>query len=388
MGHQLNLAVSQAAAEIAYLVKYQDILKRIHAYFECSPANTTRLKNAQESLDQTPKKFLKLSATRWLSLGNAVAALDCNWQALVCVLLEDKRPVAQGLLKNITSYLSLATTAIMSDVMFVMNKLCTTFQNANLDFENVQISVDASIANLKEMTNGTGTHFMSFMDAAPKEASEHFEFQGHVILDGQKQREKFRNVMTTLLNSTINNVIDRLGDLHNIKMFNIFLPSNIPQDSSKLNEYGQKEIKCIYKLLSSSSALKDVTEIDMLCEWGLFKHILQQRCRNLTFKELLAFLHVNDMSEEFPLMFTLIEYCATFPMHWKCCTVDCERGFSSLNLIKNDIRNRLTIHNINHLLMINLEGPANGFNFNEAFAKWANMKERRILQCKPNSFVK
>lgn len=60
--------------------------------------------------------YIKIYWTRWLSVGNGVLTLECNWEGLVSVLLEDKRPVAQGLLKQVTSFLLLTTTALMNDV--------------------------------------------------------------------------------------------------------------------------------------------------------------------------------------------------------------------------------------------------------------------------------
>nr|XP_042911100.1 E3 SUMO-protein ligase KIAA1586-like [Parasteatoda tepidariorum] len=299
--------------------------------------------------------------------------------------MEDKRPVAQGLLKNITTFLFLATTAIMNDIMFNINKLSLIFQKSNLNFEYVQSSVKACISSLEEIKNGTGTHYMSFLDDVPKKESEKFEFQGHIILDGLKQRERFRNLMHNFLNCIIENITDRLGDLDKIEMFNIFIPSRMPHSSEELQHYGVKEIRCIFNLFSESPR-KDFqfTETELLCEWGLFKHILMQRCKNMSFNELLLFLYTNDVSEQYPLITSVIEYCATIPMH----TVDCERGFSCLNLIKTNIRNRLLINHVNNLLMINIEGPESAFNFQEAFVKWANMKERKIVNYKPKCFDK
>lgn len=61
-------------------------------------------------------------------------------------------------------------------------------------------------------------------------------------------------------------------------------------------------------------------------------------------------------------------------------SVDCERGFSRQNLIKTAIRNRITISNLENLMMISIEGPERKqFNFTRAFNKWAWKCERRIL---------
>jgi len=40
-----------------------------------------------------------------------------------------------------------------------------------------------------------------------------------------------------------------------------------------------------------------------------------------------------------------------------CSSSECERGFSNMNLILNDRRNRLLIENVSNLLFIKMHGP-------------------------------
>ena len=49
-------------------------------------------------------------------------------------------------------------------------------------------------------------------------------------------------------------------------------------------------------------------------------------------------------------------------------TVDCERGFSRMNLIKTDVRNKLTIDNLENLMRVSLhDSDETTFQFNKAF---------------------
>ena len=60
--------------------------------------------------------------------------------------------------------------------------------------------------------------------------------------------------------------------------------------------------------------------------------------------------------------------------------VDCERGFSTQNRIKNKLCNRLKTNRLNHLMRITIEGPPiDLFNFTRTFDIWKNDKRRRIL---------
>ena len=60
-------------------------------------------------------------------------------------------------------------------------------------------------------------------------------------------------------------------------------------------------------------------------------------------------------------------------------TVDCERGFSRQNLVKTDIRNRMSVETLENILRISIDGPAE-CNVDSAFKIWAKQKTRRILK--------
>ena len=60
-------------------------------------------------------------------------------------------------------------------------------------------------------------------------------------------------------------------------------------------------------------------------------------------------------------------------------TVDVERGFSRVALLKTDLRNSLSDVSMQNLLMISLEGPSDNFNYDEPFATWSTMTTRRLL---------
>ena len=60
-------------------------------------------------------------------------------------------------------------------------------------------------------------------------------------------------------------------------------------------------------------------------------------------------------------------------------TADCERGFSSLQRIKTDLRNQLSNRILNYLLLISIEGPSpTEFPYHEACDIWSGWRNRRI----------
>jgi len=58
-------------------------------------------------------------------------------------------------------------------------------------------------------------------------------------------------------------------------------------------------------------------------------------------------------SEHYPLLSELYSFFMVVPLT----TVDCERVFSTMNLIKTDRRSRLLIDNLNSLMLISILGP-------------------------------
>ena len=58
------------------------------------------------------------------------------------------------------------------------------------------------------------------------------------------------------------------------------------------------------------------------------------------------------------LMFPNLTKLAAIGLLLPVSSVDCERGFSTLSLVKSDFRNRLANKTLNHLLMMAIEGPS------------------------------
>lgn len=84
-----------------------------------------------------------------------------------------------------------------------------------------------------------------------------------------------------------------------------------------------------------------------------------------------------ELSKKFPFMTTLLNYYYTIVIT----SVECERCFSLMKIIKNKLRNRLSGINLKYFLNIYLNGPDNmeRFDFYDAFARWTNMKHRIFI---------
>ena len=77
-------------------------------------------------------------------------------------------------------------------------------------------------------------------------------------------------------------------------------------------------------------------------------------------------------------MFCQVCIDATHPIH----TADCERAFSSQNLVTTALRNRLGTETCDQLMRVKLETPnkMKEFEFTDALLEWRKVKDRIIFQ--------
>ena len=82
-----------------------------------------------------------------------------------------------------------------------------------------------------------------------------------------------------------------------------------------------------------------------------------------------------SFSSLYPTLSLLASITLTLPLS----TADCERGFSTMNRIKTDSRNRLKTITLDMLIRLSTEGPSlDSFHFDAALSMWAQKTNRRI----------
>lgn len=88
-----------------------------------------------------------------------------------------------------------------------------------------------------------------------------------------------------------------------------------------------------------------------------------------------------SLTKQYPNLSVLAKIVLVFPAS----SVDCERGFSTLNLIKTKTRNRLNTLHLDMLQRIKLlGGPPEKFPFAKAHQLWLHSKKRRTKLAIPD----
>ena len=100
-----------------------------------------------------------------------------------------------------------------------------------------------------------------------------------------------------------------------------------------------------------------------------FKH----EFKNKHSKDILELLSTNEtLIVLYPFLSKFSQIALTLPVS----NADAERGFSCMNRVKTERRNRLTVSSLDTLLRISMEGPEKDFDFDAAISKWSALRNR------------
>ena len=193
IAHRLALAAAQAADNIPYLVKFQEILNTVYKYFEYSPKNMSRLERIQKVLSDASdsdsnkgKRFKQVFGTRWLSFEGSLEAVLANYSSLLSVLASDTSAKSQGLLKSVSSYKFLYVASFMADAMSQISALSRIFQKKDIDCSVVNDHIVGCIGTLKGLLDIPGPHFSHFKETLPLPCDDMptetpMEYEGHIV---------------------------------------------------------------------------------------------------------------------------------------------------------------------------------------------------------------
>ena len=352
--------------------------------YHYSPNTLERL---QEVLECAEKIFQQVFHTRWLSFDGAVQAVLTNLDPLLSALISDSSsdPTAKGILTFITTFLFLATTHLLADVLLILARLSKTFQRQCIDFTVVSDSVLAAISAIHGFKHSPGPRLVKFMSDVPSNPGECFYFKEQRISDSASQRHQFNANKEAFIDKLIENLRSRFPDSGSLSAFAIFDPQKLPPEA-ELATYGDPELETLCEHFGTAKELENSTELQPVIntdeakdEWVVFKQFMSQNFRSCTIQTLSRRLYQSEMELcQYLNMSKLITLALTMPVS----TVDCERGFSKHNLVKTRIRARLQTKTVSTLMKMSIDTPKvydmDRFNFSRAFELWCSIKDRAI----------
>ncbi|MGH0120158.1 UNVERIFIED_CONTAM: hypothetical protein FKN15_065919 [Acipenser sinensis] len=168
---RLALVTNQAANNVNYMQKFQEMITSLYCYFKHSAVRVAKLQEMQEVLDAPLLKIKALHDVCWFSFCAALEAVYRCWEPPAVMLEQQKDPKDSGILKNIASFEFLAVMSMLMDVIPILTQLNLIFQKKDLAIVNPALEVARS--QLDCFLREDGPHLSKFLREAGKSMQQY-----------------------------------------------------------------------------------------------------------------------------------------------------------------------------------------------------------------------
>jgi hypothetical protein len=179
---------------------------------------------------------------------------------------------------------------------------------------------------------------------------------------------------TDYASALVGSLTDRFPPSPLVRCFRVFSPLEYPTAFTSTIDFGIAEIGT---LVSHFKPVLPETPLSPMDQWMLFRQLMKHNYQGATTpKELCSsILTRKNVHETYPTMIALAKIALTLSFSTACA----ERGFSTMDRIKTEFRNRLREDNLNSLLMISANGPPllSERDMPEISKRWREAKVRR-----------
>ena len=354
--HRLAPANSDTVKEVNFIKEYIDIVQDIYSFFSKSARRNVLLKKFQAEVIEPELQVLKMCPTRWLSLSRCVKNISRMFQSLILTFDEELNMNDNGLtpdskekyskvLLHLCEYKFIGLTYFLLDILGVVDNLCYESQSDSLNYGNYVISVNNCMNEIQENYVNKEIYGANFRNFQEKVESK--EFLPNVLIDkSEYQKSQTKIIISEFSNCLYKNLKNRFDVDDTVMLFQILIIENIRKNENEVAFYGISELDKLIEIFGARKksgtveheALIDPTETRS--EWRLFKRLIKNNYlqeNNTTFWS--KNLDSPSLKTQYPNIRRLGYIANVLPMS----TAICERGFSTLNLIKDELKNKLGI---------------------------------------------
>ena len=158
-------------------------------------------------MNQKVKSFKKPTQVWWLSTYEALKAIYSAWTLLILSLEyeaassnNDGAAKARGMVKKIKSFVFIATTCFLLDVLSVISKCSKVFQKDMIDINEMQTMQEATVSTIKDMKENPGEHLEELLSHMETNDCEH----------GRTKLEDFNLAQRNHVNGIKDNFMDKI----------------------------------------------------------------------------------------------------------------------------------------------------------------------------------
>jgi len=184
--HKLALCISQAADNVDIFADMQRTLIQIYQWFSSSSLRQANIFEMCNVLKLKQIKYKEVHTVRWLSLFEAVKAVQCTLPALIVYFCKEATENAQAKInyKSIKSFNFLAGIHFMLDVLNVITTLSKQFQSKTLELSDVVPLIKNTIMIIETWESDvSGSQLTAFLSSCDDHSTDltHFNFYGTSI---------------------------------------------------------------------------------------------------------------------------------------------------------------------------------------------------------------
>lgn len=385
IAHRGALCVAHAASDNPAAQTTEMVVRSILSYHAHSNQRKSALAAMQDQLGVRELVLLTYHNVRWLSRAAVVNRILHNFAPLAHEFKADAAAEpsrtaldvspARGLLNSMTTHYFVTSMCGFADVLKIMAQLSKQFQTRIVRYSNVTAMLNSTCSalqtlytNIKDEDSMGGEHAKELADAMrSKLVDKTFIFRGIQIHCAPTDHRSAVADVKRMAGEILKQVKERFPSHAILEHLQIFDPRNLP---TVLAGYGEQQIsglmayfgKPVPKHNTSESFPPLVQGSTFKIEWLVFRqHLADWYQKYKTTNSTLTKLD-DDVMDFYAELFVkgLFPEVQTLAAVWLCqclSTVECERGFSVMALVKSKLRNKMNHSTLNAHMQIMLNGP-------------------------------
>lgn len=349
--HSLALCASYACEKIPNFV--EDLVREVYVYMKYSFKRQTEFCEFQIFVESKPHKLLHPSKTTWLSLHSSVKRMIEQYQALKLYFqsqyLIDKK--AEQIFSKLSNKFTILYLHFLDFVLPMLTNLNLLFQSQSPQIHTIYYKISTTYKAIldcylkPEYIQSTDVSKLQYRNPSNFLPSEEI-YLGSVCavafsiendFSNQDKHEFFTNCLNFYIECS-HQIYKRFpfnsDHMKLLKSISVLDPKNIKKTIS------------VAPIVANFSKLNiNMNDIDR--EWRLLRnHNLNFNLDLMEFWKTVKDLRNRDNLEEFSILNSFVSYVLTLPHS----SASVERLFSSINLNKTKIRNRISIDTMTGIL--------------------------------------
>lgn len=356
--HSMALCASAAASKLPKQV--EDFTRDLYAYFSHSSKRMSELKNFQVLINLKPKKLLRPSQTRWLSLEQVVNRVLELWSSLIpfftLAVVEDNLQAAATLLNALNNPIYKMYFLFLSYILPLVNQINLEFQSAKPKLFTFNYKVYSLFKNItKNYMNKVYIDSCNTMENIdPSNEAEFLElgkiyvgakcqiYTDTIALSGNELKAFRQRCLQYYIELCIQ-IKNRFSKFtENYKSFEILNPRLVVSGTQNITPLLQQ-----FHFLTTFENIENIAnEFRMI---GDLPRETIEKLGSLDFEQFWFKIinMANELNEKmFPNLSAFISNILCFPHS----SAAVERIFSQMNLIKSKTRNSLSVETCSSLL--------------------------------------